>query len=70
MTPIIGIFKFCKASLHRFSCFLLPILLRIIPDIREFSWNFVKPNAVAAIERDVLLASSTRITDDSSIVAT
>ncbi|MBS1268069.1 MAG: hypothetical protein MAG458_00787 [Nitrosopumilus sp.] len=36
ITPTIGILVFSKAHLHKFSCFLLPILLRIIPDIREF----------------------------------
>ena len=42
----------------------------MIPDIREFLWNFVKPNAVAAIERDVLLASSINITGEPNNVAT
>ena len=36
ITPIIGILIFCNAFLHKISCFLLPILLRIIPEILEF----------------------------------
>ncbi len=36
MIPTIGILVCFNASLHKISCFLLPILLRIIPEIREF----------------------------------
>jgi len=34
--PIIGNFVFSKASLQRISCFLLPILFKMIPTILEF----------------------------------
>ena len=70
MTPIIGIFRLASALRHKFSCFLLPILFKIIPEILEFLWNLVNPNAVAAIERDVLLASRIKITGDFNNVAT
>jgi len=36
ITPIIGNFVFSKASLQRISCYLLPILFKIIPTILEF----------------------------------
>ena len=68
--PTIGILVFSRADLHKISCFLLPILLRIIPTIQEFLWKFLKPNAVAAIERAVLLASKIKITGEFVIVAT
>ena len=70
MTPIIGIFRLLSALRHKFWCFLLPILFKMIPEILEFLWNFVNPSAVAAIERDVLLASRIKITGDCSKVAT
>ena len=35
ITPTIGIDIFCNASLHKFSCFLLPILLSIMPSILD-----------------------------------
>ena len=69
-TPIIGIFRFSNAERHNISCFLLPILFKIMPEILEFLWNLVNPNAVAAIDLYVLLASKTKITGDFNSVAT
>ena len=36
ITPIIEIFRFSNAERHNISCFLLPILFKIIPEILEF----------------------------------
>ena len=60
INPSMGIFRFVRACLHMFSCFLLPLLFKIIPTILELRGNFANPSAVAAIERAALLASKTK----------